>query len=389
VRPLAVARCDLDVPMAVLGLFPGPYPVGHELVAEVVDVGPDVDVQVGARVSVPFQVSCGDCATCRAGRPSACTTCRAPAGAAFGFGEQGGGHGGAVADLLAVPHADHLLLPAPAGLSDVALATLPDNALDGYRAVGPQLQERPGADVLVLAGAAPSIGLYSVALARALGAGTVRYADGDAGRCRAAERLGAQVTHLESSWPRRFERADVVVDATADAAGLLCAIRSTQDLGLLTVVGIVFGDAPVPLLEMYSRGITLHTARADSRRHLPCRAGPRRDRRLRSAGGPHHRSPLRGGRRRVAGPLPPSSCSPAEPVRGSAAASPATTARRRAIGDVALVVLVVTRRHDRAVGAQAEGVEGAGRHRDDLAPSGDLALAALVAACCEPLDLRS
>ena len=269
VRTLAVARCDLDVPMAVLGLFPGPYPVGHELVAEVVEVGPDVDVQVGARVSVPFQVSCGDCATCRAGRPSACTTCRAPAGAAFGFGVQGGGHGGAVADLLAVPHADHLLLPAPAGVSDVALATLPDNALDGYRAVGPQLQERPGADVLVLAGAAPSIGLYSVALARALGAGTVRYADGDAGRCRTAERLGAQVTHLEGSWPRRFERADIVVDATADAAGLLCAIRSTQDRGLLTVVGIVFGDAPVPLLEMYSRGITLHTARADSRRHLP------------------------------------------------------------------------------------------------------------------------
>ena len=115
----------------------------------------------------------------------------------------------------------------------------------------------------------PSIGLYAVAMARALGAGSVRYVDADAERCAAAERLGAQVTQLEGEWPRRFDRAPIVVDGTADAAGLACAVRSTEDLGLLTVVGIVFGDAPLPLLEMYTRGITLHTSRADSRRHLP------------------------------------------------------------------------------------------------------------------------
>jgi alcohol dehydrogenase len=255
--------------MAAFGIFPGPFPVGHELVAEVVEVGADVATAVGTRVSVPFQLSCGTCAPCTAGRTAVCTSYRAPAGAAFGFGARGGGHGGAVADLLAVPHADHLLLPAPAQLSDVALATLPDNAVDGYRSVGPQLAERPGADVLVLAGAAPSIGLYAVALARALGAGSVRYVDADPDRCTAAERLGADVTRLEGGWPRRFERAAIVVDGTADAAGLACAVRSTDDLGLLTVVGIVFGEAALPLLEMYSRGITLHTARADSRRHLP------------------------------------------------------------------------------------------------------------------------
>ena len=269
VRPLAVARCDLDAPMAAFGIFPGPYPVGHELVAEVVEVGADVDLRTGTRVSVPFQVSCGTCAACLAGRTSVCTTCRAPAGAAFGFGERGGGHGGALADLLAVPYADHLLVPAPASVSDVALATVPDNVVDAYRTVAPQLAERPGADVLVLAGAVPSIGLYAVALARALGSGEVRYVDPDEQRCAAAEQLGARVTWLDGAWPRRFERAPVVVDGTADAAGLACAVRSTEDLGALTVVGIVFGDVALPLLEMYTRGITLHTSRADSRRHLP------------------------------------------------------------------------------------------------------------------------
>ena len=49
VRPVAVATCDLDV--AVLrGRFPleGPYPFGHEGVAEVVEVGAGVrSVAVG------------------------------------------------------------------------------------------------------------------------------------------------------------------------------------------------------------------------------------------------------------------------------------------------------------------------------------------------------
>ncbi len=66
VRPLAVARCDLDQPMAAFGFFPGPFPVGHETVAEVIAVGEEVsERRVGERVLVPFQVSCGTCAACR------------------------------------------------------------------------------------------------------------------------------------------------------------------------------------------------------------------------------------------------------------------------------------------------------------------------------------
>ena len=42
VRPLAVARCDLDLPMAMAGSFPGPFPVGRETVAAVMVVGDEV-----------------------------------------------------------------------------------------------------------------------------------------------------------------------------------------------------------------------------------------------------------------------------------------------------------------------------------------------------------
>jgi threonine dehydrogenase-like Zn-dependent dehydrogenase len=271
VRPLAVARCDLDLPMATAGLFPGPFPVGHETVAEVVAVGEQVrDRKPGDRVLVPFQVSCGACAACQNRRFGGCATFRGRVGAAFGFGEAGGGFGGALADFLAVPAVDHLLVPAPSDVSVTALATLPDNVADGYRAVGPPLRERPGADVLIVGGMVKSVTLYAVAAAVATGARRVHYVDSDPRSIAAAAALGADVTEHRGNWPRRFDRALITVDGTGDPAGLAAVLRSTDDYGYCTSVAIYFDPlTPVPLREMYTRGVTFHVSRADSRRLLP------------------------------------------------------------------------------------------------------------------------
>ena len=271
VRPMAVARCDLDVAMASFGLFPGPYPVGHEAVAEVVRTGAEVSGwRPGDRVLVPFQVSCGQCPACASGRFAACHRYRARSGAAFGFGPSGGGHGGAVADLLFVPAADHMLVSAPKDLPAAVACTLPDNVVDAYRCVAPGLAATPGAEVLVVGGTAASIGLYIVAIACALNASRVRYVDTDTERCAAAERLGADVTRHEGPWPARFERAPITVDNTGDAEGLSCTLRSTDDYGTCTSVAPQFAPTtPVPLLAMYTKGITFHVSRADSRRYLP------------------------------------------------------------------------------------------------------------------------
>ena len=271
VRPLAVARCDLDIAMAGFGIFPGPYPVGHEIAAEVVAVGAGVTrVRPGQRVAVPFQVSCGTCSPCGERHYAACQPNQARAGAAFGFGESGGGHGGGVADLLLVPAADHMLIPAPEGIDDVALATIPDNVVDAYRTVVDGLRERPGADVLIVGGDAPSISLYVIVCARALGAGVIRYADSDPARLAAASDLGAEAIDLAGVFPRRLDRAPIVVAGSLATEGLHCAIRSTEPYGRLTSVVIHFGEqVGLPMLEMYTRGITVHTSRADSRRYLP------------------------------------------------------------------------------------------------------------------------
>ena len=271
VRPLAVSRCDLDIAMAAFGIFPGPFPVGHEVAAEVVAVGAGVRrVAPGQRVAVPFQVSCGVCDPCRERHYAACGPNQARAGAAFGFGDAGGGHGGGLADLLLVPDADHMVWPAPESISDVALATTTDNLIDAYRTVVDGLGERPGADVLIVGGDAPSISLYAILCAAALGAGRIRYADSDAERLAVASDLGAEVTDLGGEFPRRLDRAPIVVAGSLQLEGLHCAIRSTEAYGRVTSVAIHFGAGmPLPLLEMYTRGITFHTSRADSRRYLP------------------------------------------------------------------------------------------------------------------------
>src|SRR5947207_5251747 len=108
VRPLAVATCDLDTgQIHGLAPFPGPYPLGHEGVGEVVAIGPDVAaVSVGQRVIIPFQISCGRCGRCLRGLTASCE--RVNPGAMYGLEPLGGPWGGLLADLVRVPWADHM-----------------------------------------------------------------------------------------------------------------------------------------------------------------------------------------------------------------------------------------------------------------------------------------
>src|ERR1044072_7475500 len=174
VRPLAVATCDLDL-LLVRGLAPvaEPFPFGHECVAEVVDVGDGVEgFAPGDLVSVPFQISCGECDTCRRGNTGNCE--RVERMAMYGL-PMGTNYGGFLSDSVRVPFADAMLVPVPEGIHPAPIASLSDNIPDAWRTVGPQLAERPGAPVLICASGA-AIALYATAIALALGAERVEVA---------------------------------------------------------------------------------------------------------------------------------------------------------------------------------------------------------------------
>lgn len=266
VRPIAVATCDFDHLLSTGRMsLPGSIALGHEAVGVVQEVGPQVrDIRAGDLVVIPFQVSCGECENCRHGLTSACLevgwlSC-------YGLGRAAGAYGGMVSDSVLVPYADAMLVPLPAGVTAQAAAAVSCNIADAYRCVGPQLQARPRASVLVVGGAFANIALYATLLAQGLGARSVTLLTEDADLRTRAEALAIPtVSSLGAA-----DRHEITVDAAQDPLLLELAVRATAPGGTLTISPMyVEGSVPLPLMTMFERGLTLTTGQPHARAHIP------------------------------------------------------------------------------------------------------------------------
>ena len=251
VRPVASASCDLDRRI-VSGSTPmePPFALGHEAVGEIVDLGTEAaagGLTPGARVAIPWHLSCGTCVQCRARRPGNCTSTPALAG----FGQPLGGlHGGLYDDLVRVPWASHALTPVPDVVPSELAASCSDQMADAYGAVAPTLAEQSGASVLIVGGL-PSLGLWAVMFAAALGAEEVVYVDPDPVAADLAVALGA--TRTISEVPDRVDgEFALTVDVGGDPERTLgCAFRSVAPGG--TVVGrcVYFVSPPLPYWDLF------------------------------------------------------------------------------------------------------------------------------------------
>src|SRR5262245_1617561 len=271
IRPLAVARCDIDRLLAS-GLFPlrGPFALGHECIGEVTALGDAVrGLAIGQRVAVSFQVSCGGCSICATGRTALCE--RHPTLSDYGMQPLSGvEYGGMLSDSIRVPYAEAMLQPIPASLDPVALASVSDNVPDGYRAVAPHLAELPGSELLIASHGLPSIPLYAAQAALALGASRVDFASADAEQLALAERLGAHP--VETDFGGRPERRyPIVIDAGVSPTGLDFAIRASEPEGFCQSVSYHPGGAGVslPLGRMYTLGIRFFIGRCHAAALLP------------------------------------------------------------------------------------------------------------------------
>ncbi|MGK3962105.1 zinc-binding dehydrogenase [Sorangium sp. So ce1667] len=265
VRPVAASTCDADWAI-VAGRTPltGPFALGHEAVAEVVAIGDGVTrVAVGQLVVVAWQICCGTCDRCVAGLTAQCRA--VPRGAMFGS-PLGGDFGGLFSDLVRVPFADAMLVPLPAGVSPEAVASAGDNLTDAWVAASRALAAWPGASALVVGGAG-GLALYAVQAALCAGASAVDYVDRDPGRLALAASLGARPIP-------RAEAADlgeysVVIESSGNPGELQRALRATAPGGTCHSASIFFGDAPVPLLDMFMKDITFRIGRCSTRPFIP------------------------------------------------------------------------------------------------------------------------
>ncbi|GGD92186.1 glutathione-independent formaldehyde dehydrogenase [Aureimonas endophytica] len=199
--------------------------LGHEITGEVIEAGADVEMlRKGDVVSVPFNVACGRCRTCKSGDTGVCLHVNeSRAGGAYGYVDMGGWIGGQ-ARYVMVPYADFNLLKFPD--RDQALAKIRDlTMLSDILPTGFHGAIKAGVGVgstVYVAGAGP-VGLAAAASARILGAAVTMIGDFNPERLAHAEKMGFTPIDL-SKHDRLGEMVEAVVgvpevDAAIDAVG--------------------------------------------------------------------------------------------------------------------------------------------------------------------------
>jgi threonine dehydrogenase-like Zn-dependent dehydrogenase len=268
VRPIAASTCDLDQAI-VHTTVPGaeqPFAIGHEAVGEVVEVGAAVTrLHPGDLVVIPYHLSCGACDRCLEDLPLFCRETAAEALAVYGV-PVGAEYGGLFSELARVPFADHGLVKLPPSVSPLDAVSVGDNLTDAYRCIAPRLRARPGSDVLIMS--AGSMGLYAADVARAYGAGIVRYVDASAERRALAAEFGAEVSALEDFDPGDHEYAiSLITHGSVDA--LRAALLATSPGGEVENLGFHFADVPLPVAAMHFKCLTFRSAMSNARPLIP------------------------------------------------------------------------------------------------------------------------
>lgn len=199
--------------------------LGHEITGQIIECGRDVEfLKVGDIVSVPFNIACGRCRSCKEGNTGICLNVNpARPGAAYGYVDMGGWVGGQ-AEYVMVPYADFNLLKFPDAdqaqekIRDLTL--LSDIFPTGFHGcvtagVG------PGSTVYI-AGAGP-VGLAAAASAQLLGAACVIVGDMIPERLQQARSFGCETLDLreDGELADRIEQilGEPEVDAFVDCVG--------------------------------------------------------------------------------------------------------------------------------------------------------------------------
>ncbi|GEL19434.1 alcohol dehydrogenase catalytic domain-containing protein [Pseudonocardia asaccharolytica] len=239
---------------------PGRTTLGHEVCAEVVEVGGAVGrFAVGDRVTFPYSVSCGTCFCCRVGQTAHCET---SGKAIYGFGMAFGDLGGSQAEYVRVPLADGHLEHVPPEIGDEAAIFLSCNLPAAVTAVDAAAIEPT--DTVAVVGCGPT-GLLALELARQRTGQEILAFDRVPERLVRAKELGARPVDVESA-----ELDGLVAEATSgrgvdkviefagrgDAFNL--AVSISRPGAVISGGGVYLEQAhPVSLFDMYFKNLQI------------------------------------------------------------------------------------------------------------------------------------
>ena len=300
-----------------LHLFDGMIPtmcagdvMGHEAMGEVVEVGADAKargLEVGDRVVVPFQMTCGECEQCLAGNFSVCQVTNRNADLAtafygdataglFGYSHITGGFAGGQAEYLRVPFAATTCVAVPRHGPDERYVFLSDILPTGWQAaVNADIQPT---DTVAVWGCGP-VGLFCIQSALVLGARRVIAIDDVPERLALARKLGAETLDrsklnvlktlkeltgghgpekcidavgMEGHGPTRalelIDRVQTALKLETDRpVALREAIMACKAAGTVSVPGVygALGNM-IPIGALMNKGLTLRTGQTHVRR---------------------------------------------------------------------------------------------------------------------------
>ena len=218
-----------------------PFTFGHEIVGEVVALGPDAQgATLGERRVVYPWIGCGACATCSSGEEHLC-----PASQALGVGRAGG-----YADHVVVPDARYLF---DAGDVPVGLAgTYACSGVTAYSALRKVQPRATGRQLLIIG--AGGVGMAGLAIAREIIDAEIWVADIDPQKLDAAREAGAD--HVVDT--RDAEAVKSVMKGTGGGAAAAVDFVGAESSaafgwntlargGKLVIVGLFGGSFSAPL----------------------------------------------------------------------------------------------------------------------------------------------
>lgn len=315
IRVTSTNICGSDLHLyEVLTAFMNPGDIiGHEAMGVVEEVGAETgDLQVGDRVVIPFNISCGTCWMCGRGLQSQCETTQnrdqGTGAALFGYSTLYGEVAGGQAEYLRVPQAQYTHVKVPDDGPDERYVYLSDVLPTAWQAV--EYAQIPDGGTVVVLGLGP-IGSMACRIAahhdncRVIGVDLVseridrarpycaevidlRTQDADAvvadltqgrGADSVIDAVGmeahgspvAEAAHTASSFLPSAIGRFVMKNAGIDRlAALNSAISLVRRGGTMSLAGVYGGAAdPINMMTLFDKQLTLRMGQANVKRWVP------------------------------------------------------------------------------------------------------------------------
>lgn len=220
--------CGSDLPRYFNGAVHSfPQILGHEFSGTVEEIGEDVKkVNQGDKVAVAPLVPCGDCNNCKQGEPAMCTN----------YSFVGSRENGAMAEYVAVPEENCVVIPESLSLKEAALLEPLTVAIHGVDRV----KIPAGATVMVLG--AGTIGLLTILTLKAKGAGEIIAVDLNTNKLKLAQECGATITinPLETKLDEFFknhEMPEIIYETAGSSITQVQAIELVRKRGKVVFIG--------------------------------------------------------------------------------------------------------------------------------------------------------